>query len=910
MWARLRTWGSRVWSSARMHRADSDFSEELESHLALLTEENLRRGMDPAEARRKAALSLGGIAQLRESHREQRGLPFVERLLQDLRFAFRLLLKDRGYTIAAGMALALGIGANTAVFTIFAAVVLKPLPVPDPESLVTISRTTPLRPGGLFSFADYVYFRDNNGVFSSIAAETPEHLHLAASSAANSTVTAAEPLMGIFITANYLETFGVHPIAGHGLAPDNDFRTAGPYPGLLSANYFQRRFGGDPSILGQTLTVSGTPVLVVGVAPRDFMGTRPEVPDIWMSSSALGDARRRAQDRTILSSVLTARLRPGVSLAQAQAELNVMASALRNQYPAQERQWNVQVVKATRFGNYHSAFVRLYVVLQVLMALVLLIACTNVAGLFLGRAAARQREIAIRLSIGASRARIVRQLVTEGILMAVGAGLFSYVFAVQMLSAIGRTVSANLASSGGTMAVDLSPDLRVFIYVLGISTVAGISFALVPALQSTKVDVSSALKEEAAGFGVRTKSRLRGGMIAAQISVCLALLIGAGLLTLQSVRLLSVNPGFDTKTVVNLNISSPQELGYSAARTAELQARIEERLQGLPGIAGVAFASSIPLGGNITTTKVSPAEAADFTSGQQQFPYVYVSQDYFKTLGIRLRSGRDFTSHEIATNAPVAVISEALAQRLWPGADPLGKRIALGSPAEAHFPGQRAPFSTSTEVIAVAADIYSQYLVSPDAGAVYLPKPSADWNAIAFVRVQGDPNAATTNLIREIHAMEPNLAVTAETLTHMISTGEATAAFDVASIGFFAIGLLGFGLAAIGIYSMVAYTVAQQTREVGIRMALGAQTSHLLRVLVGESSRWILAGLALGVLVGLGLMRLLASQIPQLFGTPHLFDPYVILLVSAITGGLALLAAYFPARRAARLDPAMVLRFE
>jgi predicted permease len=876
----------------------------------MLTEENLRRGMDPAEARRQAALSLGDIAQLRESHREQRGLPFVERLLQDLRFAFRLLLKDRGYTIAAGIALALGIGANTAVFTIFAAVVLKPLPVPNPEALVTISRTTPQRPGGLFSFADYVYYRDNNGVFSNIAAETPEHLHLAASSAAGSTVTAAEPLMGVFITANYLETFGLHPIAGHGLSPDDDFRTAGPYPGLLSANYFQRRFGGDSSILGQTLTVSGTPVLVVGIAPRDFMGTRPEVPDIWISSSALGDARRRAQDRTTLSSVLTARLRPGVSLAQAQAELNVMASALRNQYPAQERQWNVQVVKATRFGNYHYAFMRLYVVLQVLMALVLLIACTNVAGLFLGRAAARQREIAIRLSIGASRGRIIRQLVTEGVLMALGAGLFSYVFAVQVLSAIGRTVSANLAAKGGTMAVDLSPDLRVFIYVLCISAVAGISFALVPALQSTKVDVSSALKEETAGFGVRTKSRLRGGIIAAQISVCLALLIGAGLLTLQSVRLLSVNPGFDTKTVINLNISSPQELGYSAARTAELQARIEERLQGLPGIAGVAFASSIPLGGNITTTKVAPAEAAASTSGQQQFPYVYVSQDYFKTLGIRLRSGRDFTSHEIATNAPVAVISEALAQRLWPGADPIGKRIALGSPAEVHFPGQRAPFSTSTEVIAVAADIYSQYLVSPDAGAVYLPKPPADWNAIAFIRVQGDPNAATANLIREIHAMEPNLAVTAETLTHMISTGEATAAFDVASIVFFAIGMLGFGLASIGIYSMVAYTVAQQTREVGIRMALGAQTSHLLRVLVGESARWILVGLALGVLVGLGLMRLLASQIPQLFGTPHLFDTYVILLVSAITGGLALLAAYFPARRATRLDPAMVLRFE
>lgn len=910
MWAKLRMWASRVWSWGRMQRIDSDFCEELETHLALLVEENLRLGMTLAEARRRAALHLGGMAQLRESHREQRGLPFFEGLLQDLRFAFRLLRKDRGYTVAASIALALGIGANTAVFTIFSAVVLKPLPVPDPQDLVTVWRTTPQRPGGLFSFADYVYYRDHNGVFSSIAAETPEHLHLAASSAAVVTVTAAEPLMGVFITSNYLETFGVRPIAGHGLSSDDDFRTAGPYPGLLSANYFQRRFASDPGILGQTLTVSGMPVLVVGIAPRDFMGTRPEVPDIWISSSALGDARRRARDRTTLSSVLTARLKPGLSLAQAQAELNVLASALRNQDHALERQWNVQVEKASRFGNYHHTFMRLYVVLQVLMALVLFIACTNVAGLFLGRAAARQREIAIRLSIGASRGRLIRQLITEGVLMAVGAGLFSYVFAVQVLSAIGRAVSVNLAAEGGTMALDLSPDLRTFLYVLCISAVAGISFALVPALQSTKVDVSSALKQESAGLGVRSRSRLRGGMIAAQVSVCLALFIGAGLLTLQSVRLLSVNPGFDTKTVINLNISSPQELGYSAARTAELQNRIGERLRGLPGVVGFAFASSVPLGGNVTSTRVAPKETAASTSDQQQFPYAYVTRDYFKTLGIRLRTGRDFTSHEIATNAPVAVISEALARRLWPGADPLGKRIVLGSPTEVHFLGGHAPLSASTEVIGVAADVYGQYLTLPDAGAVYLPKPQGDWNAMALIRVQGNPNAATTNLIREIHAMEPNLAVTGETLRHMISTGEATSAFNVASIVFFAIGILGFVLASIGIYSMVAYTASQRTHEVGIRMALGAQRSHLLRLLVGDSARWIAVGLALGVVVGWALVRVLASQIPQLFGRPHLLDAYVIVGVSAFTGIMASLAACLPARRATHMDPAMVLRFE
>jgi len=903
-WRQLFRW---IRSLLLRSRAESELDEELQFHLAMTEHKLGASGSAPADAHRRAAVLFGGTEAVKEQCRDARGPSWIEGVFRDCIFALRLLRKDRYYTIGAILALALGIGTNTAIFTVFNSVVLKPLPVPSPASLVALNRTAPRTPAtGLFSFSDYVYYRDHNTAFSSLAAETAEHLRLAASSSSTSPVSTAEPLVGLFITSNYLATFGVHPVLGHDLVPEDDGLTAGPYPALLSEDYWQRRFASDPGIVGQTFVVSGLSVQIVGITPRAFMGTRPEVPDIWIASSALGPPDRRALDRTTLSCALIGRLKPGVTLDQAHADLAVLASALKNDYPAQARQWNVLATPATRFANYHFAFVRLYAVLQIAMALVLLIACTNVAGLMLSRAAIRQREIAVRLSLGASRARLVRQLVTEGTLMAAAAGIFAYVFDVYALGAICRQISASLAAGGGTMVVDLIPDLRTFGYVLGVSLVAGVSFALMPALQSTKVDVSSALKQEIAGFGVRQKGRLRGSLIAAQISVCLALLIGAGLLVQQSLRALSVDPGFETRSVISLQISSPQELGYTPGRIAELQSRLEQRLRAFPGIVGVTFVSRTPLSGNVTTTRITRADTPPTTEAQR-YPYTYVSADFFKTMGIPLRKGREFTAQELATAAPVAVISDGLAHRLWPGENAIGKHLSVGSASETHFLGNRAPLASTIEVIGVASDIYSQDLVLPDPGALYLPKPPNEWNAIALVRVHRDASAAAA-LVNEVHAAEPNLAVNAETLSHMIATGEASASFHVSSVVFLAIGLLGFVLASIGVYSMVAYTVTQQIREVGIRMALGAQRGQLLRVLLAASSRWIGAGLVAGIVLGLSMVRVLGAQIPQLFNQSS--DPWVILTVALATGTLAMVAAYFPARRATLLDPATVLRWE
>jgi macrolide transport system ATP-binding/permease protein len=890
-------------------RLESELDEELKFHLQMEARKHSMAGLDPACAKRAAEMAFGGAEQVKEECRDARGTRWIEDFFQDLRFGSRVLRKDRGYTMAAIAALAVGIGSNTALFTLFAAVVLKPLPVPVPAGLVSVWRTTAQSPrGGFFSFADYVYYRDHNRVFAGVSAETPAHLRLAGVSPAALLNGVAEPVTGLFVSANYLTTFGVHPIAGRDFFPDDERSASGPYPVLLSENYWERRFGRDSSVLGQRFMLSGIQTTVIGITPRDFMGTRPEVPDAWIITSALGDVRRRALDRTTISCGLTGRLKPGITLQQAQADLSVLAGSLRQEYPPAERQWSVSAVTATRFGSAHDNFVKLFGILQAAMGLVLLIACANVAGLLLGKAATRQREIAVRLSIGATRNRLVRQLVSEGVLMSLAAGLAAFLVSWQALAAIGRSVSATLAAQGGAIAIDTTPDVHVFSYIFVISILAGVSFSLAPALQSTGPDLVSALKDESAGFGVRKKSRLRGWMVAGQIAVCLALLIGAGLLTTNSVRLLSIDPGFETRGVLNMTISSPQELGYSAARVREFQTRLDERLRAVPGVLSVSFATRIPLGGNITSTRVAPQDDGALPAQQQQFPYTYISQNYFQTLGIPLLRGRGFTAQEIASNAAVAVISDGLARRFWPNEDAIGKRIAVGSRSEVHFAGRRAPFSPSTQVIGIAREVYSASLTAPDSGAVYLPKPADEWNGHVFVRLAGDPNTVSGALVREVHSAEPSLPVSVETLQHMISSGDTSAVFRVGAIVFATIGLLGFGLAAVGVYSMVAYSVSQQSREVGIRMALGAQRADVLRLVLSGCLKWIGAGLLLGAGLGAVLARVLASQL--FLQGQRFLDPAVILGVSGLTGALALLAAYFPARRAARLDPALTLRFE
>jgi len=892
-------------------RAESDLDEELQFHLEMEARKHLAAGLDPSQAKLQAKIVFGGTEQVKEQCRDVRGTRLVENLFQDLRFGLRVLRKDRGYAVAAISALAVGIGSNVALFTLFSAVALKPLPVPDPMGLISISRATSQVPrGGIFSFADYIYYRDHSTSFAAIAAETPGHLRLAvASSGSTNRIGVAEPVMGLFVTANYFATFGVRPIVGRDFLAGEDRLIAGPYPALISDNYWQRRFGRDPAVLGRIFILSGFPARVVGITPKDFMGTRPETPDVWVIASAFGDPQRRELDRTNLCCALTARLKPGTSLRQAQADLSALADSLRREYPETERRFRVSARPATRFGGLKDNFIVLFSILQVAMGLVLLIACSNVAGLLLGRAVARQREIAVRLAVGASRNRLMRQLLTEGVLLSTIAGALAFLVAWQTLVALGRTVSGALAASGGAMAIDFNPDLRVYSYSFAISVLAGLFFALAPALQSTRPDLVIALKEESTGFAGGGKGWMRGWIVAAQIALCLTLLIGAGLLTSSSVRLLSVDPGFDTRDVLTLRMPSPQELGYTDGRARDLQIRLYQRIRASPGVVSVAFASRIPLGGNLTTTRIAALNGSSVqTSGEQRFPYTYVSPQYFQTLAIPLVAGRTFDVRDTVAGASVAVVSEALARRFWPGDDAVGKRIGVGSPAETQFFSRGTTYSPSTEIIGIVRDVYSGNLSSPDGGAVYLPKSRDEWSSIVLVRVAADPDQVAGALAAEVRAAEPWMPVSTETMRHMIATGEVSAVYRVGAMIFAVIGIIGFALASVGVYSMVAYSVSRKTREVGIRMALGARRADVVRLLLAGSLKWIAAGSVAGAVLGSVLSRVLASQL--LLEGQKALDSAVVAAVSLLTAAVATLAAYFPARRASALDPAVTLRSE
>ena len=718
--------------------------------------------------------------------------------------------------------------------------------------------------------------------------------------------------MGLFVTASYFNTLGVYPIAGRGFFPEDD-RAEGPlYPAVMSENFWERRFHRDPGMIGRVLTVSGTPVVIVGITPRDFRGTRPEVPDLFMTAAVIGNPERRAQDRTTLCCQITARLKPGVTVSQAEAELAVLAATLRKDDPQGAEPWSVHVTPARPFGpGYQRTFRILYLLLQAAMALVLLIACANVAGLLLGRAASRQREIAVRLSVGATRHRLVRQLVTESLVIAVLAGSVALLVSSLALSAVDRNLVPAIGGDGGSLSLHVAPDFRVFLYMLLLSLVAGISFALTPALNSTRPDLVTALKGDAVGFGVRRKGHLRGAMVAAQIAVCLTLLIGAGLLAGRAARLVTVEPGLETRKVLSVSILNPGELGYPPARERQIQDQLRERLRALPGLTSVSFTTRLPLSEHVDNTVAVPRKPdspAVADAHSVRYPYSKVTPEYFSTLSIPLIAGRTFTAQEVASTAPVVVISETLARSFWPGERAVGQRISIGSATLTRFAGQAPPLAIpSAEVVGVVRDVYMN-LITPDPGTLYLPSPPQQWTGDALVRVAGGISGLSAALAREVRAVDPALSVTVATLEQVMAVDNTYILIRLGGWIFTAVGMLGFALAAVGVYSMVAYAVTQQLRELGIRVALGARESDVLRAAMGGTLRWIVLGVIIGMGLGAGASTGLSSLL--YVAGQKMVDLPVLLAIAVATAMLATVAAYVPARKATRLDPTVTLRLE
>lgn len=802
-------------------------------------------------------------------------------LLQDLRYAIRVLLKSRSFTVAAVVALALGIGANTAIFSVVNGVLLRPFPYKDPEQIAFLW-TDNRRLGtqrDLSSYPNFEDWRDQNQAFQQLAAIDQEKLAYAAG---------AEPeeIKVAFVSTNFFPLLGVSPALG--LLPGEE-RPGSELVAVISYGLWLRSFGGDTGVIGKTVTVVGRIYRVVGVMPRGFQ--LPEKAELWTSLDPLLARRGNVvKERGFNGYIVLGRLKPGVSLRQAQADMRIIANRLERQYPKENAGLGVDVVglRAQISGHIRPALL----VLQAAVALVLLIACANVANLLLARAATRQKEIAIRSALGASRLRIVSQLLTESVLLAVlggGLGLVLAFWGVELLVAI--------SPADIPMLERLGIDGTVLGFTLAVSLVTGVIFGLAPALQASKPQLSEALKEggRSAASGLRGQ-RVRELLVVFEIALALVLLVGAGLLIESLHSLRKVNPGFNMERLLTMRVTFPRHKARDLSRVSAFFQQLLERLESLPGVKSAGAGTITVFDRNPIYDSVLTVEGSSSIPSTERVQ-VYLdcaTPNYFSTMGIPLLKGRTFTNHDGKDAPPVVIISEAFARRYWPNEEPVGKRLKNGDE------------DFSRTVVGVVGDVRSRGLDAEVRPQTYLPHaqvPPPDMNLV--LRTATGPLNLAAAVRREIRAIEKDVTISnIQTMNEVLADSLSQRKFNMLLLGIFAAGAL--ILAALGTYGVMAYSVNQRTHEIGIRMALGAQQHDVLKLIVGQGMVLALIGVSMGLVGALALTRVMGSLLYGVSAT----DPVVFLGGSMLLALVSLTACYVPARRATKTAPMTALRYE
>jgi putative ABC transport system permease protein len=842
-----------------------------------------------------------------------------DEMVQDLRYGARTMLKHPGFTCVAALTLALGIGVNTALFTVFDALMLKPLPVKDPDGLISFSGLN--RGGGrrkLFSYHDYLDYRDRNTTLAGLVAWNKAAVALGEAPVGcdDLSTEGASYVFGQIVSANYFSALGAEMELGRGFLPEED-RTLGTHAVIVLSHYFwERQFDSDPHIIGKTIRLQSQPFTVVGVTAREFVGVTLDTPSFWapimmrdrVIPLGLGENHRRwLTERDADSFSLLGRLKPGGTPQAAQAEMSVIAQQLAQQYPGGNRKTSVEAKSNASFINLDAKQAPLIVPVLIAFGLVLLIACANVANLLLARAAMRQKEIGVRLALGASRVRVIRQLMTESALISVIGGLAGLLAALWVLRTLYHILLARMPDLPPYLNLEL--DYRIFGFALLAAVVAGVAAGLAPALQASRPDLTSALKEEGSTFGQHlSQSRLRNGLIVAQIAVSLALLIGAGLLVRNLQRARTIDVGFEPQNLlsvaVNLNVAGPQ----SAQQQGELRRLLAERLRATPGVKSVSRAFRTPSTGQLASTQITIAGHASPDDHQLRANYNFVSPQYFETSGIRIVRGRGFTEQEANANAPVVIISEATAQKFWPGQDVLGQRLGVAAavPGPDGAAARWAPETTvfpSYEVIGVARDTRSGWVWEKDATYLYLPLgPDNPLDNYLLIRATEDAQRVMAAVYGEARAIDPRMNVMARRTSDRIA--ESMTPFRALALMAGALGALALILASIGLYGVMSFVVTQRAREIGVRIALGAQRGEVVRLFLKEGMRLTAIGIAVGLAGGLGVSRLLAAALVDL--SP--FDPPAFGASALFLSFVALLATYLPARQTMKVDPVEVLR--
>jgi len=809
-------------------------------------------------------------------------------MLEDIRYGARMLVKNRGFTLVAALSLAIGIGATTTVFSLLNAMLLRPIPVRDAASLVSVNKPGP--DGSTIhtlSHPDYLDLRARTDIGEIVA-----WTEAAASLELNGQV---EQVYGMLASGNYFPVLGVRPALGRLFTPDED-RVPDEHPvAVLSFAFWQSRFGSDSSLIGRSVDLNGHPFTVIGVTPKGFTSTysafAPAFYAPLMMQAQLLARPGISMSRGHSNLKLTARLKPGVTRDQAQAAFSVFDRQLEAAYPETGQTSKVANLglEVAPVGTYPSnMLIGLLGVAALMLGIVgsvLLIACANVAGMLLARATVRRREMAVRLAVGATRGRLIRQLLTESTLLFLVAGTSGMLLTLWLT----RLVAAIPVPVAIPFALDTQVDWRVLGFTLVLALGTGIVFGLAPALEAARTDLQSALKDVASAGGGR-RSRIRQAFVVGQVSLSLVLLVGAGLFARALRYGQTVYPGRDPETVLTATLN-PEPLGYTAPQARLLYQRLTENLEALPGVEAVSMARGVHIGMGWANTSMAVEDAPEL--GDMQTETNVVAPRYFETLGVRLVSGRDFTSTDREGSPRVVIINEAMVRRFWPNASPLGKRVRFGDDKWA-------------EVIGVVEDgrhrIAGQ-AAPPFVYRAYLQISSESPDMTLVLRFRGDKAGVLADLRRETKALDARLPLQSPmTLAAAVET--VTLPWRVAGSIAQGFGILGLALAALGIYGLVAYTVSQRTREIGVRVALGAGPRDIRQLVVGHGVRLAVFGVAIGLALSFAVTRALSAF---LFGISA-SDPLTYIGTATVLAMVAVAASYIPARNAGRTDPLVALR--